>query len=178
MDRGAEFFFLILIYARGSFRGGGRLRGKYLNEMKRLMSLLASVLLVAGLCGCEKVNVVDPECLTGTWSKVYPEGVVTEGGVSWTFGEDGVLQVRVYDVFAGDYRTEYMYRVGSDGRTLRIWEPMLGGDPAWAEYRLERCDDTTLVLVRTGEYAKDATRLEGKVTWFEGDVTFRRYAGK
>lgn len=142
------------------------------------MSLLVTVLLVAGLCGCQKVDSVMPDRLLGTWCKEYPEGVVTEGGVSWTFGEDGVLQVRVYDVFSGDYKKDFAYQLSLDGRTLKVWEPMFGGDPAWAEYRLERCDDTTLVLVRTGEYAKDATQLEGKVTWFEGDVTFRRYAGK
>ena len=148
-----------------------------MSEMRRLMILLVPVLLVAGLCGCAKVNVVDPDRLTGTWCKVYPEGVVTEGGVRWTFGENNKLEVRVYDVFAGDFRTEYMYRVEPDGRTLKVGEPMFGGNPAWAEYRIERCDGTTLVLVRTGEYAKDATLLEGKVTWFEGDVTFRRWVG-
>ena len=119
-----------------------------------------------------------PDRLLGTWCKEYPEGVVAEGFVHWTFGENGALHVRVYDVFFGDYETDYVYLLGPDGRTLKVWEPMLGGDPAWAEYRLERCDDTTLVLVRTGVYAKDATQLEGKVTWFEGDVTFRRTDAK
>lgn len=142
------------------------------------MSLFAAVLLAAGLSGCQKADQVMPDRLLGTWCKEYPEGVVTEGGVSWTFGEDGVLQVRVYDVFSGDYKKDFAYQLSLDGRTLKVWEPMYGGDPAWAEYRLERCDDTKLVLVRIGEYAKDATQLEGKVTWFEGDVTFRRYAGK
>ena len=95
---------------------------------------MATVLLAAGLCACEKADPVDPARLPGTWSKVYPEGVVTEGGVCWTFREDGVLHVRVYDVFSGNYETEEVY-------------------------------------------AKVATGVEGKVTWFEGDVTFRRSAG-
>ena len=144
------------------------------------MILLASVLLVAGLCGCGKADPVDPGCLPGTWCKVYPEGVVTEGSVSWTFGEDNKLVVRVYDVFSGDYRKEFVYRVGPDGRTLTIGA-LYGWDSDcsdWAEYRMERCDATTLVLRRAGEYAKDATTLEGKVTWFEWDVTFRRWDGK
>lgn len=143
-----------------------------------MMILFAAVLLVAGLCGCQKSDPVMPDRLPGIWCKEYPEGVVVEGGVRWTFGEDGVLQVRVYDVFSGDYEKEFAYQLGQDGRTLKVWEPMYGGDSVWAEYRLERCDDTTLVLVRTGVCAKDATQLEGKVTWFEGDVTFRRWAGK
>ena len=54
---------------------------------------------------------------------------------------------------------------------------MYGGDPDWAKYRMVRCDGTTLVLTREEVYAKVATGVEGKVTWFEGDVTFRRSAG-
>lgn len=138
---------------------------------------MATVLLAAGLCACEKADPVDPARLPGTWSKVYPEGVVTEGGVCWTFCEDGVLHVRVYDVFSGDHRADYAYRVESDDRTLIIWEPTSGGEPDWAKYRMERCDGTTLVLTREGVYAGDATASEGKVTWFEGNVTFRRTAG-
>ena len=141
------------------------------------MILIASVLLVAGLCGCQKADPVDPDRLQGTWCKEYPEGVVAEGSVYWTFGKDGVLRVDVYDVFSGNYETEYAYQLGPDGRMLKVWEPVDGGDPAWAEYLLERCDATTLVLARTGVHAKDAMRLEGTVTWFEGDVTFRRTAG-
>lgn len=155
-----------------------RFRDKTISEMKRLSIILAAALLVAGLCGCRKENPVDAGLLPGTWCKLYPEGVVTEGGVSWTFGEDNKLEVRVYDVFAGDFRTEYVYRVESDGRTLFIWEPMYGGDPAWAKYRMVRCDGAVLELVREDVYAKDATELEGHITWFEGDVTFRRFAGK
>lgn len=162
----------------GSFRGAVRFRDKTISEMKRLSIILAAALLVAGLCGCRKENPVDAGLLPGTWCKLYPEGVVTEGGVSWTFGEDNKLEVRVYDVFAGDYRTEYVYRVEPDGRTLFIWEPMFGGDPAWAKYRMVRCDGAVLELVREDVYAKDATELEGHITWFEGDVTFRRFAGK
>ena len=145
--------------------------------MRRWKILLATVLLAAGLCACEKADPVDPARLPGTWSKVYPEGVVTEGSVCWTFREDGVLHVRVYDVFSGNYETDYAYRVEADGRGLTIWEPMYGGEPDWAKYRMVRCDGTTLVLTREEVYAKVATGVEGKVTWFEGDVTFRRSAG-
>lgn len=162
----------------GSFRGAVRFRDKTISEMKRLSIILAAALLVAGLCGCRKENPVDAGLLPGTWCKLYPEGVVTEGGVSWSFGEDNKLEVRVYDVFAGDFRTEYVYRVEPDGRTLFIWEPMFGGDPAWAKYRMVRCDGAVLELVREDVHAKDATELEGYITWFEGDVTFRRFAGK
>ena len=139
--------------------------------------LLAMVLLVAGLCACEKEEPVNPDFLPGHWSKVFPEGVVTEGSVCWTFREDGVLHVRVYDVFSGDHETDYAYRVEADGRRLTIWEPMYGGDPDWVKYRMERCDGTMLVLKSEGVYAGDAIGLEGKVTWFEGDVTFRRSDG-
>ena len=55
-----------------------------MSEMRRLMILLVPVLLVAGLCGCAKVNVVDPDRLTGTWCKVYPEGVAKT--TSWRSG--------------------------------------------------------------------------------------------
>ena len=61
---------------------------------------MATVLLAAGLCACEKADPVEPARLPGTWSKVYPEGVVTEGSVFWTFREDGVLHVRVR-IFGG-----------------------------------------------------------------------------
>ena len=126
-------------FRQAVFGGTVRFRDKTISEMKRLSIILAAALLVAGLCGCRKENPVDAGLLPGTWCKLYPEGVVTEGGVSWTFGEDNKLEVRVYDVFAGDFRTEYVYRVEPDGRTLFIWEPMYGGDPAWAKYLMVRC---------------------------------------
>ncbi len=46
-----------------------------------------------------------------------------------------------------------------------------------ADSGMERCDRTMLELKSEGVYAGDAIGLEGKVTWFEGDVTFRRSNG-
>ena len=45
--------------------------------MKILKTMICAALLVAGLCGCEKmiseINLADN--LEGSWEKMYPEGV-------------------------------------------------------------------------------------------------------
>ncbi len=58
--------------------------------MRKILYFVCSALLVAGLCGCEKmipeVNLTDN--LEGSWEKVYPEGARrTEGTLGGTRSE-------------------------------------------------------------------------------------------
>ncbi len=77
------------------------------------------VLLVAGLCGCEKIV---PEFdlvsdLEGDWEKVYPDGVQDAEQLIWKYitgNEDPyswVLSIHVSDVFAGDSEAKHIERL-------------------------------------------------------------------
>lgn len=137
--------------------------------MKQVLKIaFCSALLMVGLCGCEKSD-VDLDRLQGTWSKVYPEGVVAEGGVNWTFGSDNTFLIHIYDVSAGDYDGEYVYAVDDDSRTLTVWEGMFGGTSSKALYKIEKCSKETLELTLQEKYIREGTQ-----DWFEGDVTFKR----
>ena len=66
------------------------------------------VLLVAGLCGCKKVDVSK---LEGTWSEQYdPMVFAMDGAVEYTFDRNNHYQVHVYDALGGrshDYSGTY-----------------------------------------------------------------------
>lgn len=159
--------------------------------MKILKTAICVALLVAGLCGCEKmipeINLADN--LEGSWQKVYPEGVQDAGLVIWRFtagNEDPhswVLSIYVSDVFAGDSEAKYIYTqhqngypgVGSSTPELYLYEsdhdfmqedPEAAYTPA-ARYYVKECSKDKLVLQRE-EVNVDGPNL------IEGDVTFRR----
>lgn len=58
--------------------------------------------------------------IVGSWTKQYPEGVQTEGFIEWTFFNTGELNIRVYDVFAGDSSTEYEYDLSEENKSITI----------------------------------------------------------
>jgi len=138
---------------------------------------MAAVLLV-GLCGCEDecVPEIDVNNLTGKWLKEYPEGVVAEGYVQWTFGTEGesykdkTLEIYVYDVFAGDYSAKYTYLTTTDGEAtlLRMYtaESSDSSKPV-ATYEIKECSKKVLVLNCL------ETNVDGP-NMLEGDVTFTR----
>ena len=159
--------------------------------MKLLRSVLCVALLVAGLCGCEKV-VTEIDLagnLEGSWEKVNPEGVQDAGLVIWKFTPGNadphswVLSIHVSDVFTGDSEAEYIYAqhqngypgVGCSTPELYLYEPdhdFMQEDrgaaytPA-ARYYVKECSKDKLVLQRE-EVNVDGPNL------IEGDVTFRR----
>ena len=49
--------------------------------------------------------------IVGTWHVQYPAGLQTEGFIEWSFNSNGELSIRNYDVFAGDYTSEYVYSI-------------------------------------------------------------------
>ena len=83
---------------------------KKTSVMKKLRTILCAVLLVAGLCGCEKQLIPEIDLsnnLEGSWEKVYPEGVQDAGLVIWTFSTINkeiqspfILTIYVADVFS------------------------------------------------------------------------------
>ena len=63
----------------------------------RIVSL---ALLVAGLSGCEKIDV---DKLEGTWSEQYdPTVFAMDGSVTYTFDGKNSYQLHVYDALSGD----------------------------------------------------------------------------
>ena len=80
-----------------------------LNDMMRkILSFVCAALLVAGLCGCEKIDV---NKLEGTWSEQYdPNVFAMDGSVEYTFDGNGHYQMHVYDALSGeshDYNGSY-----------------------------------------------------------------------
>ena len=161
--------------------------------MKILRTVLCAVLLVAGLCGCEKqlipeINLADN--LEGSWEKVYPEGVQDAGLVIWTFSTTNkesqdpfILTIYVSDVFSADSEAKYIYQqhqngypgVGSSTPEIYLFEidhdfMQEDGKAAYtpaARYYVKECSKDKLVLTRE-EVNVDGPNL------IEGDVTFRR----
>ena len=159
--------------------------------MKTLETIICVMLLVAGLCGCEKMV---PEIdltgnLEGDWEKVTRKGVQDAGVVIWRFtagNEDPysrVLSIYVSDVFAGDSEAKYIYSqhqngypgIGGSTPELYLFEPdhdfmQEDGKAAFtptARYYVKECSKDKLVLQR------DEVNVDGP-NLIEGDVTFRR----
>ena len=76
--------------------------------MRKILSFVCASLLVAGLCGCEKIDV---NKLEGTWSEQYdPNVFAMDGSVEYTFDGNGHYQMHVYDALSGeshDYNGSY-----------------------------------------------------------------------
>ena len=77
--------------------------------MKSILRIsIFAVLLVAGLCGCEKL---DMSKLEGTWSEQYdPTVFAMDGSVEYTFDGNNNYQLHTYDALSGeshDYSGRY-----------------------------------------------------------------------
>ena len=68
--------------------------------MKSILRLsICAVLLMAGLCGCEKINL---DRLEGTWSEQYDSTVFAmDGSLNITLDGNGKYQVQTYDALSG-----------------------------------------------------------------------------
>ena len=70
--------------------------------MENLKTLICAALLVAGLCGCKKIDV---NKLEGTWSEQYdPKVFAMDGFVEYTFDGSNHYQMHVYDALSGESR--------------------------------------------------------------------------
>ena len=67
--------------------------------MKDLKTVICAVLLVAGLGGCEKIDV---NKLEGTWSEQYdPMVFAMDGSLEFTFDGNGNYRLHTYDALSG-----------------------------------------------------------------------------
>ena len=67
--------------------------------MKILKTMICAVLLMAGLYGCEKI---DMDRLEGTWAEQYdPTVFAMDGSLQITFDGNGKYQVQTYDALSG-----------------------------------------------------------------------------
>lgn len=103
------------------------------------------------LTSCSDDEPITPASLIGSWSKQYPEGLQTEGGVIWQFVGDGELFVNVYDAFAGDFVYSVGYTLQPDAKTLTIEGTNIENDgpEKLAEYKIVKLTDKELKLKRT-----------------------------
>ena len=94
--------------------------------MRKILSFVCAALLVAGLCGCEKIDV---NKLEGTWSEQYdPNVFAMDGSVEYTFDGNGHYQMHVYDALSGeshDYNGSYAIDLINKG-TITINPSMSG----------------------------------------------------
>ena len=69
--------------------------------MKSILKItICAVLLVAGLCGCEKIDI---NRLAGTWSEQYdPTVFAMDGSVKITFDGNGRYLLHTYDALSGE----------------------------------------------------------------------------
>ena len=68
--------------------------------MRKVLSFVCAALLVAGLCGCNKIDV---NKLEGTWSEQYDPAVFAmDGSVEYTFDGNNHYQMHVYDALSGE----------------------------------------------------------------------------
>lgn len=88
--------------------------------MKNIILILIAVL---SLTSCA-MGGDDPQIqadITGVWEEQYPEGLQTEGFVEWVFSKDGKLDIRIYDVFAGDTQLQYQYELWIEGNSVNVF---------------------------------------------------------
>ena len=86
---------------------------------------------------------VKTRTVSGTWLRVYDEGVVAEGYVKYTFtpgvpSTSGSCTIHVSDVFAGDTTIQRSYVISDDNRRLLIFEELYGGSPETQKYDIQR----------------------------------------
>ena len=68
--------------------------------MRKILSFVCAALLVAGLCGCNKIDV---NKLEGTWSEQYDPAIFAmDGSVEYTFDGKNNYQLHVYDALSGE----------------------------------------------------------------------------
>ena len=96
--------------------------------MKSILRMtICTMVLVAGLCGCEKIDV---NKLKGTWSEQYdPTVFAMDGSVEYTFDGNNHYQLHIYDALAGeshDYSGSYAIDLINKG-TITI-------NPAMSDY--------------------------------------------
>lgn len=95
--------------------------------MKPLRNVLCAVLLVAGLTGCEKIDV---NKLEGTWFEQYdPSVFAMDGSLEYTFDVNNRYQLHVYDALSGeshDYTGTYAIDLVNRG-TITI-NPVMSDD--------------------------------------------------
>ena len=95
--------------------------------MKKILSFVCAALLVAGLSGCNKIDV---NKLEGTWTEQYdPTVFAMDGSVTFTFDGNNGYQLHVYDALSGeshDYSGHYAIDLINKG-TITI-------NPAMSDY--------------------------------------------
>lgn len=72
------------------------------------------------MTACSDDEPVVLDNIVGVWNKQYPEGLQTEGFIEWVFTSSEELDIRVYDVFAGDYTFKYDYTLSEKKKSIEI----------------------------------------------------------
>lgn len=68
------------------------------------------------------------DSIVGTWVEQYPPNFISDGFITWTFGQDGSMIVTSVSIWAEDANTAFDYTLSAPDKTLTI-----GGDIKNAE---------------------------------------------
>ncbi|MCQ2138990.1 MAG: hypothetical protein MJZ09_01290 [Bacteroidales bacterium] len=87
--------------------------------MKKISLFIIAIFASAG---CTKID-VNMASIAGEWVETYEDypHYAEEGFVSWNFNTDGSVDIRFYDVFAGNHSTTTKYQISlneKDGASI------------------------------------------------------------
>ncbi len=109
---------------------------RYLSKLENTMKKIAlSVIAFLSVVGCSKLEVNEANIL-GTWVddySAYPY-YAPEGGETYTFRADGMVDIHFYDVFAGEHDAQRIYIVGAMETTSGIENDVLSFDPQMSDF--------------------------------------------
>jgi len=117
--------------------------------MKSILKIgICAVLLVAGLCSCEKF---DMNKLEGTWSEQYdPFLFAMDGSVEYTFDGDNHYQLHTYDALSGrSYDRSGHYVIDMFGKNTITLNPEMS-DFSGATYHIVKLTSNEMAWQKEG----------------------------
>ena len=93
---------------------------KMMKLWRNILVMTAAMLSLTSCCSDDDSNVYEAAELSGTWQKVYDEGVADAGTVQYTFhpqsANNGTVDIFTSDWAAGDTTVYRIYTVSDAGR--------------------------------------------------------------
>lgn len=106
--------------------------------MKRINLFITTIALALfTFTSCDKDELeISKENVLGQWEEDYSDYpyYATEGGVTYTFNANGMVDIHFYDVFAGDHDVQRTYSVGTIETTSGMENDILLLDPHMSDY--------------------------------------------
>lgn len=113
------------------------------------LAIAISLLLLAS-CDDDELEVSDANIL-GSWVEDYSDYpyYISEGRLTWSFGNDGFAAIHIYDVFAGDYDNFKTYKIGLLGKNV-ISLDNVTSDYSGEDYTIKKLTKNEMEWERVG----------------------------